>query len=281
MLIPKNKNIPSLFRRSMLVGFIIFFFANSFFESSPSSTSGLIIIPLIPICIIAVFMAGLLGTFTNWIISKLKKGKPLKPNEIYLATGSFLFVILIFSILLPYKLQSNWNSHNSPRIIRSSSVVVKSQSQEPNENIYKELKIYKIVVNFDEKYQGGDLIWNNNYYRALFDSHQFSLISKTGDYLIKENLEGYDYVRQIVCIPFDALIKSNPPLVVLANLRATSRKSMILIYSSKGECVFQELIENVEYLYPALDIVTNKPALIIELKDKQKIVYEMKFKKNN
>ena len=260
-----------------MFGFMLFFLTNNYFESSPSSTSGLIIIPLIPICIIAVFLAGLFGSFTNWIILQFKRGKPVKPNEIYLATGLFSFVIIIFAVLIPFKLQSDWNAYNSPRIIRSSSVVLKLPSQEPTENKYRGLKISKVVVEFEEKDQGRDLIWNNNSYRAVFDSHQFTLIGKSGNYLIKENLEGFDYIRQIVFIPFDIIIKSNPPLVVLANLRATSRKSMLLIYSSKGECVFQELIGNVEYLYPALALVTNKPAIIIKLKNKQKIVYEMNF----
>ena len=264
-----------------MFGFMIFFLANNHFESSPSSTSGLLIIPLIPICIIAVFLAGLFGTFTNWIISKFKRGKPLKTNEIYFAAGLFSFVIIAFAILVPYRLQSIWNAHNSPRIIRNSSVVLKLPTQESTDNKYRELKVPKVVVDFQEKKQGRDLIWNNNTYRAVFDSHQFSLISKSGNYLIKENLEGYDYIRQLVCIPFDIFIKPKPPLVVLVDLRATSRKSMILIYSSNGECVFQELIENVEYLYPALDIVTNKPTIIIELKNKHKIVYEMNFKKYN
>jgi len=259
----------------MLFGFILFFFANSYFESAPSSTSGLIIIPLIPITIIAVFIAGLFGTFINWVLVQFKGIKPLNIGEIYAVSAIFSVVIVLLAIIVPYKLQSSWDTFNSPRIINNSNVVEKLYFQQQIDKEYINAKIQRFVVNYEVRDEGTDLLWDNKPYRAKFDGHLISIFDKAGESFIQENLEGYDYIREIVCLPFNTLHESDPLLVVLANLRATSRRSMISIYSSTGECVFQELLENISSVNPARDSVTNKPILILELKNKEKYVYQI------
>jgi len=258
-----------------LFGFILFFFSVSYFESAPSSTSGLIIIPLIPITIISVFIAGLFGAFINWVLVQFKGIKPINIREIYAVSAIFSVAIVVLAIIVPYKLQSSWDAYNLPRIIRNSNVVEKFQFQKQTEKKYKNAKIQRFVVNFEDRVKGIDLLWDKKSYRAKFDSHLISFVDKNGEFFIQENLEGYDYIREIICLPFDTLSESDPLLIILANLRATSRKSMIIIYSSTGECVFQELLENIGSLKPARDAVTNKPILILELKNSEKYVYQL------
>lgn len=272
----KSISIPFLFLLIFFFGGILFFCSIFIIENligSPSSTSALIIIPMIPISIIAGIAGGAFGYFIEGIMKLFKKGKPLQKKEVYILSLVFLFVIVGLAILIPLKLQLNWNAYNSPHIINDIGLIQKTPFDPNTMNKSKIINGNRCILNFELREKGAELFWNNKTYKVKFGEHAFVVLDNSGKPFINESLEGYDYIREVICLPLDMVSSSESLLAVFADLRATSGNSILHFFSSKGECVFQELIANINSIYLGSDLDSGESLLVLEYYNSKKIVY--------
>ena len=76
-------------------------------------------------------------------------------------------------------------------------------------------------------------------------------------------------------MPFDTAYSSESFLAVFADLRATSGNSILHFYSPKGECVFQELIKNINSIYLGNELFSGESLVILERYNSEKVVYKI------
>lgn len=274
----KNKiiSLPFIFMVIFGAGCLLFFCSIFVIENmigAPSSTSSLIIIPMIPISVIAALVGGVFGYFVEGIIKLFKKGEPLQIKEIYFS-GIFLsFIVLGIAFFIPLKLQLTWNAHNSPRTIINTGLIKKS-SFGPETKIKSINDSARCVVQFEKRHSGGQLFWNSKTFSAKFAEHRFMVFEENGKHFIMQPLEGYDYIRELICFSFNMDTSSEPLLVVIADLRATSGNSIIHFFSSNGECVYQELIERVNSIYLGKELPTGEAIVVLERCNSEKFLYK-------
>lgn len=274
----KGISIPFLFLIIFGSGGILFFCSIFVIENmigSPSSTSALIIIPMIPVSIIAGLLGGAFGYFVQGIVKFFKKGNPPQKKEIYLLGLLFSFVVFAIAILIPLKLQLDWNTYNSPRIISDIGSIKKTPYDSKTMKKLGNNKENLCILNFELREKGAELLWNRETYKVKFDEHAFVVLDSFGEPFIKQSLEGYDYISKVYCLPFDTAYSSESFLAVFADLRATSGNSILHFYSPKGECVFQELIKNINSIYLGNELFSGESLVILERYNSEKVVYKI------
>jgi hypothetical protein len=85
--------------------------------------------------------------------------------------------------------------------------------------------------------------WNGEHVTVEFnDDEHIRIVKLPKTILADTDLSSFDYVRQLYTVPFKYESKDKLGLAVLANLRASSRRSMLLIYSSDGGLIYQETL---------------------------------------
>lgn len=267
------------------VGFVIFgiggilFFCSIFvienMIGSPSSTSSLIIIPMVPISIISAVFGGVFGYLIEKILRLLKKGNALANKDIYISGLLLSLVIFGIAIFVPLKMQFSWNAHNSPRVIVDTGLI-KKFSNNTDAQISNQIYEPLCSVNFDQRQKGKEFYWNEKTYEAKFSEHSFSVIDDTGKTFIKQSLDGYDYIRELICYSFSQGQSTDSLLVVFSDLRATSGNSIIYFYDSNGKSSYQELINGVNAIYMGEDLNKGKSVVIVELINSQKFLYTQK-----
>jgi hypothetical protein len=274
----KGISIPFLFLVIFGTGGILFFASFFVIENmigSPSSTSALIIIPMIPISIIAGLLGGAFGYFVEGIMKFLKKGNPLQKKEIYFSGLVLSFVVFGIAIFAPLKLQLDWNAYNSPRIIIDIGLIQKAPFDSYTKNKGNN-ESSQCIIKFGQRQEGKGLFWNNKTYKVKFDEHGFVVLDDTGEPFIKQRLEGYDYIRELICLPLDMPSSSESLLAVFADLRATSKNSILHFFSPKGECIFQELVKNIGSVYLGYDLSSGETALVLDYYNLKKNVYKLR-----
>ena len=260
------------------IGGILFFCSIFVIENmigSPSSTSSLIIIPMVPISIICALFGGIFGYLIEKILRLLKKGNALANKDIFISALLLSLSIFGIAIIVPLKMQFSWNAHNSPRVIVDTGLIKKFRN---NTDAEISNKIYEpqCLVNFDQRQKGRNFRWNGKTYKAIFSEHSFSVIDDMGKPFIKQSLDGYDYIRELMCFSFSQGKSSNSLLVVFSDLRATSGNSIIHFYESNGKCSYQELINGANTIYMGEDRNKGKSVVIVELMKSQKFLYTQK-----
>jgi len=169
---------------------------------SPSFTSSLIIIPMIPLSVISGFFGGVLGYAIEAIIKLIKKRNVLQKKETLITALLLSIIVFGLAIFVPLKLQLVWKAHNSPHIIVDTGFI-KKISYNSNSNIQNINGLSQCIINFEQRYAGKQLFWNGKAFRVVFDEHQFSVLDETGKTFITQLLEGFDYIRELSCFPFD------------------------------------------------------------------------------
>jgi hypothetical protein len=230
---------------------------------------------MLPVSIIAGLVGWVFGYFVERIIKYLKKGNPLQNKEVYQSGLLLSFIVFGAAIFIPLKLQLDWNSYNSPRIIIDTGLIQKVSFDSYTKNKSKNEET-PFTINFGQSEKGKQLSWNNKTFKIKFDEHGFVIFDDTEKPFIKRRLEGYDYIREIICLPLNMSDSSESLLVVFTDLRATSKNSILHIFSPNGECVFQELVKDVCSVYLGYGLSSEETVLVLEYYNSEKNVYKLR-----
>ncbi len=276
----KNKMISLPFISFVIfgIGGILFFCSIFVIENrigSPSSTSSLIIIPMVPISIISSLIGGVVGYFIEKTLKLVKKRNALQTKEIYISGLMLSLVIFVSAIFIPLKMQLSWNAYNSPHIIVDTGLIKKISNDTDTEisNIVYEPQC---LVKFDQRHKGKEFLWNGEIVRIKFSEHSYLVFDENGKPIITQTLDDYDYISELMCFSFSLGLSSEQLLVVFSDLRATSGNSIIHFYEPNGKCAYQELINGVNSIYIGEEQNTGKSFVILEVIKSQKYLYTLK-----
>jgi hypothetical protein len=213
--------------------FIIFSMIIEMVIGSPSSTSALAVLAIVPFGIIC----GVVGLILGAIYTKI--GRYSTSKIFHLSALKFSLVVgslfLVTSLFVPLKRQVSWNIHNSPRVIIDKKVISNEKLSEI------EQKVEEFIISKE-----GEKEWNSVYkcnakYEVSFDSDSLTVKYIELNKVFKYSLKGYDYIRDVKCWTFSNPFDNAEYLLVYKKLRATSGNIIYSIFDSKGICIYREL----------------------------------------
>lgn len=95
----------------------------------------------------------------------------------------------------------------------------------------------------DDKDKVSPFQWNGKNIDFKVDNNTLKIIEKGSSELITADLTKYDYIGRIYVLQFAADPSDPKDLAFLVSLRATSNRSMLLIYDSMGKLIYEELLD--------------------------------------
>ena len=131
-------------------------------------------------------------------------------------------------------------SARRPRVIVESTRVVKSDqpSRSPDMRVEAPLlfSIYRdaVVPSID---------WNGRAISLVGSDEHVTVLDKSGIHIASTDLHAFDYIGSIRAAPFCTNPNGDHDLAVLVTLRATSKRSMLILYGPNGAIVYQEHLE--------------------------------------
>lgn len=200
---------------------IVVFFAEFYF-GSPSSTSALILLAVIPFGIIGIVIGILYGGL-------IKLGtKDINDDNntlwrIFIKTG---LVVLFLVITIPVTLTLYQQNLNRPRIILCADSVKAIPKTEIDAEANRLLNAIEMNPDNIEDYE---ISHNHN---VLHVKNFNTGIEKSYDYSKYESIQSIKYSK----------FSNEKYLAVLMILRATSRKCMFVLFDNSGNCIYQEMI---------------------------------------
>jgi hypothetical protein len=186
------------------------------------------------------FIGAIAGGIFGFIISLIMRFFKLR-------TVSFLKVILLGIIFIAvgvslaglggYTIVKIYVELNEPRVIYTDGRLSKSIIPE------KTIIVKNEIIPFEQSEKGKEIVWNTEEVTLSFSSHQIYAVNSKGDIIFQTSLLRYDYIRELQPTEVKLFPNEKRYLVILAELRATSFHTMLLIYSPDGQIIYQEMFE--------------------------------------
>jgi len=85
--------------------------------------------------------------------------------------------------------------------------------------------------------------WNGRPVRLVGTNEQVTVLDGAGAQIASTDLHRFDYVGRISATPFCRHANGDRDLAVLVTLRATSKRSMLILYGTDGAVIYQEHLE--------------------------------------
>lgn len=213
--------------------FVIFSMIIEIAIGSPSSTSALAILAIIPVGIIG----GIIGIGFGVLYTIL--GRFIKSNIFHLSTLKFNIIVGVLVLLTSFcasiSIQIKWNINNAPRVILDKKKISDKSLLE----IEQKVAVFK---NSNEEEKERRTFYKcNSKYEISYDSHSLTIKYLDLKKELNYNFKGHDYIRDIKYLTFINALDNEEYLLVYKKLRSTSRNIIYSIYNSKGECVYQKL----------------------------------------
>lgn len=127
-----------------------------------------------------------------------------------------------------------------PRVIVESTRVVKSDQPSSSGDTRVEapllFSIYQdaVVPSID---------WNGRAVGLAGSDERVTVLDKAGRHIASTDLHAFDYIGRIRAAPFCRNPNGDHDLAILVTLRATSNRSMLILYGPSGAVVYQEHLE--------------------------------------
>ncbi len=236
------KSMPNTFAIVSGVFVASYMFTGMFAESiigRPSSTAalGLIFAPIYALIVASIgFIVGLIPMF----FLKRRGEKDIVNKYPYLIKIAIITIILgALSAATAVKQVIDYEEFNSPHLL--------SNKANFNKTMYSESDIPSVTKNAElswayDNTNMGPLKWNQmNLTTKVHNSTQL-LISNDNKTAIAYNFEGYTYITEVSLLPINNT-ENISYLTVLVRLRATSFRSMLLIYDQDFNLVYEELLD--------------------------------------
>jgi hypothetical protein len=103
---------------------------------------------------------------------------------------------------------------------------------------------FVFTIYTDDKEKIAEFQWNDNKIDFnVSDDNILKILDKRGRELITADLKKFDYIGRIYALEFGSDNAASKGLAVLVRLRATSRRSMLLIYDPSAKLIYQALLE--------------------------------------
>jgi hypothetical protein len=85
--------------------------------------------------------------------------------------------------------------------------------------------------------------WNGRSVSLVGSDEHVTVLDKAGTHIASTDLHAFDYIGSIRAAPFCKYPNGDHGLAVLVTLRATSNRSMLILYGPNGAVVYQEHLE--------------------------------------
>jgi hypothetical protein len=142
---------------------------------------------------------------------------------------------------------------SSPHVVLTNGKVIKLSRVPVGNSIFMTASLVwslssdKVPVHF--------IIWNKK--QIAVESVENRIIVSDGQkqVLIETDLSSFNYVRELYAIPFKYDLLKEDALAVIANLRATSNRSMLLIYNADNILIYQEILHRTGIADDPLEVI--------------------------
>ncbi|MCP4491825.1 MAG: hypothetical protein GY820_31640 [Gammaproteobacteria bacterium] len=236
------KSLPYTFALVSGVFVASYMFTGMFAESSigrPSSTAalGFIFAPIYTL--IVAFIGFIIGIIPRFFLKK-------RGDKDLVKKSSYLIKIAIITILIgaisggiAVKQVIDYEAYNSPHLLSNKANFIKTMYSE--NDIPSISNKAKLVWEYDNT-NIGPFTWNQLSLTPKVHNSTQLLISSDDQNALSYNFNGYTYVTEVSLLPINNTDNSSY-LAVLVRLRATSFRSMLLIYDNKFNLVYEELLD--------------------------------------
>lgn len=214
---------------------------NAEFEiGRPSSTAsiGYLFVP------IYAGLVGLIGVGVGFIVRAVLKGRgerdQVKRSKFYLVTLSILILSSWFASNIATQQVMAFEEFNEPKLISNKGNFLKTQGAvdvTPSAEKYAEL-----AWDF-EKGSRDSFLWGKVETQIGVKNDTLMEIQFSDGSPIEYDVRNYSYITEISTIKYPTNIDIESNLVVLVKLRATSFRSLLLIYNQKRELIYEELLK--------------------------------------
>jgi len=241
-------NIPFVLGSFASAMFLFYFMTGLVLEMKighPGSTSAIGFL-FIPIYAFLVFWAGYVGgLIVRFIIGKLVNERIVSKATIRIIVFAFLIAIVISSIAGGISFKTHYNAQK-PHVIFNSGAVEKIADVN-NQKMQIEAK-FLLTIFDDEKSKLEGMTWNGKAVHLDLEksSNTLKLLDDKGDHLITINLGLFEYITRAYTVPIGWTENNLNGLAILVHLRSTSSRSILLIYDSRGNLLYQELLDRIK-----------------------------------
>jgi hypothetical protein len=241
-------NIPyilSIFTGAIFIAFNLTGLVLEMKIGRPSSTSaiGFFFIP-----IYGVFFSGIsfvFGLGLKFVIEKFFNEITI-PQKVNNIIPILLLISVVISSLLGKNSYISYEETQRPHTNFSLMNIKKmSDSNFYNEN--DQVKAKWVFKRFDSVYDKDIkveyIVWNDQVlsFESVENKNAIKVFGRDKNAeIILINLKGFDYIRNACAIPI--ALDDATGLAILVDLRSTSNRAMLLIYNSKAELIYQELL---------------------------------------
>jgi hypothetical protein len=216
-------------------GLAVFIISATFFEKNASSTS---VIAIIPALILLVFSLAFKTTFSSFFNKIVPLDHPKRENRIFVFRVSSIIVLVgcfLYGIYVDHTLAEEAKARvilNNPGVTRTD--VIRMGVDLNGLTQLKEVEDSELVKPFD---------WNGKKYNFAYDDN--GIVLKDSNNVALEKIKMFTYVTKGTIS-----VIGKPPkekLILFADMRATSRRAMLLIFSESGQAIYRELLERCRY----------------------------------
>ncbi len=208
----------------------------------PSSTHaiGFLYVPAYATLVALIFFC--IGFAVRLVISKF-----VTPRSISRLSNRIINILFVCSLALSFfsgvvfierqeEKQKPHVIYDSGRIIKISPSAIKGKKDSEAKFVF--------TIYSDEKNKVESFLWNGKkiHFNVIGDN-TLKILDKGRHDLVTADLNKYDYIGRIYVQRLAIGDSASKGLSVLVRLRATSRRSMLLIYDSAAKLVYQELLK--------------------------------------
>jgi len=234
-----------------------------FLIGSPSSTSCLIYL-VIPFFIIIGAIAGAIFGFVLSFIFLLCGLSTIRAGRLVLLSLTLIAGSSLTAGAAGFMMVRSNVKFNEPRVIYSNDYLTKKPT-----NLEPVVSDTTTVL-FEQRDKDRSLVWNDLRIILRFTEDTICAVDKNRNIIIQTLLdEKFHYIRQLQAKEIRLSPNEKRYLAVIAELRATSRHTMLLIYSPSGSLIYHEMFNNFgqELIMGADKPNSQTKALIIKNKD--------------
>ncbi|MHC4636773.1 MAG: hypothetical protein ACYTBV_04615 [Planctomycetota bacterium] len=203
---------------------------------SPSSTSCLILI-FIPGFAVAGAIGGCIFGLIFSLILRLFKISTISRSK-FIPLGLILTAgLTLIAGLAGFMMVKNYVGFNEPRVIYSDGSLIKKAISA------KSVVPDNVIIPFEWQNEGALVFWNDAKINLNFPSDEVRAIDTNNNIIIQTSLNKFDYIRELQAREVRLSLSERNYLAVLADLRATSHHTMLLIYLPSGSLIYQEMFD--------------------------------------
>jgi hypothetical protein len=203
----------------------------------PSSTNAVGLVFAFVLGVVGAGLGGLLGSLTHSRVRRSRWAGPVSQRVV----AAILMALVVFPAVFAIKRVRNSEAFNRPRVVQSTGAIARARwTDEGEPRAAAKLVWYPRLP--EEANHEEELHWNGAVVRADVSGGKLRL--KAGEAVLKGlDLNGFDYVREVYGATARLQEDTREWLVLLARLRATGRRELVLVLDPEGKLAYEELLE--------------------------------------